>query len=431
MDRRSFLRSAAIGTGATVALGPEFWKSAYAAPAQPGDVYGPLLAPDANGLRLPAGFRSRVIATSNQLVAGSTYPWHLNPDGGACFSTDGGGWIYVSNSEVPLAGGVGAVRFDAAGNIVGAHRVIAGTNVNCAGGPTPWGTWLTCEEFDGGHVFECRPGGLNQYAVAIRPALGTFSHEAAAVDPVRKHVYLTEDETDSCFYRFTSAAWPSLQSGILEVAILTPTSESTPSDPRWRVTWKKVPNPNILPGVTFTRDQVPGATRFNGGEGIWYDSDQIYFTTKGDQRVWHLNVVTNEMELLYDDAFVSQPPLLKGVDNIVVSRAGEIFVCEDGGDMQIVVIGADRKLAPMLQVIGHDQSEITGVAFNPAGDRMYFSSQRGKNPVDLAGFTGVGNGVTYEVRGPFRGAATTPHAKDGFVTTAIEFLGGITRRLGL
>ena len=132
---------------------------------------------------LPAGFTSRVLATSLQPVGNTGYVWHPNPDGGAVFTTDDGGWIYASNSEVPVVGGVGALRFDSAGEIVGAHRVIAGTSSNCAGGPTPWGTWLTCEETDAGFVYECNPAQINANATALRRGLGTFKHEAAAVDP--------------------------------------------------------------------------------------------------------------------------------------------------------------------------------------------------------------------------------------------------------
>ena len=419
MDRRSFIRSAAVATGA-LALGPEFWKAAYAAPAQPGNVYGPLLGPDANGIRLPAGFSSRLLATAGQPVGTSGYVWHFNPDGGAVFATDDGGWIYTSNSEVPGAGGVGALKFNAAGDVVGGHRVIAGTSLNCAGGPTPWGTWLTCEEHDAGNVWECDPTGLNVNAKALRLGLGTFKHEAAAVDPIRQYVYLTEDQTDGRFYRFRSAAWPDLNKGTLEAARLTPAPGSTPADPKWTVSWSRIPKPNIVPGTTFTRQQVPSTTAFNGGEGCWYDSGHVYFTTKGDNRVWVLDVVNQTMELAYDDNLSSPTAPLTGVDNVIVNTAGEIFVAEDGGDMQVVVIDTVRNVQPLLQVVGQDGSEITGLAFDPSGTRLYFSSQRGTQGAQTQGLTGIG--MTYEVSGPFHGTTHVPNAPvaGGPVSTLIH-----------
>lgn len=405
MDRRAFLRSTALGAG-VLTLGPAFWRTAYGAPAQPGVGYGPLGPPDANGIRLPSGFSSRVIAVSGQPVVGTGYVWHPAPDGGATYTTPDGGWIYVSNSEVPF-GGVGAVRFDASGGVVGAHRVITGTSMNCAGGATPWGTWLTCEEHDFGHVWECAPTGLNDNTRALRRALGTFSHEAAVIDPVRKHVFLTEDKPDGRFYRFTpasSAAWPDLSAGTLEAAVATPVSGFDPADPRWTVTWLPIPNPNPTPAETPTRQQLPATTAFNGGEGCWFDTETVYFTTKGDNRVWALNAATSVLELVYDDNLASSP-VLRGVDNVTVNTAGEIFVAEDGGDMQIVVLAPDRTFAPLLQIMGQDASEIAGPAFDPSGKRLYFSSQRGPAP--------AGPGITYEVRGPFNGTGTSPAAASG------------------
>ena len=85
--------------------------------------------------------------------------------------------------------------------------------------------------------------------------------------------------------------------------------------------------------------------------------------------------------------------MLSGVDNLTASAEGELLVAEDGDDMQIVVLTAD-KVFPLLQVVGHDRSEITGPAFSPDGSRLYFSSQRGK--------TGkLEDGMTFEVTGPF------------------------------
>ena len=182
MDRRTVLRAGLLGAG-TATFSGALWADAFGAAAQPGpSPYGDLLPADANGIQLPAGFTSRVIARSRQRVAGTGYLWHDAPDGGACFA-DGTGWIYVSNSEIPLLGGASAVRFGAAGTVVGAYRILGGTNVNCAGGATPWGTWLSCEEVPLGRVFETDPYGVR--SASARTRMGRFKHEAAACDPDR------------------------------------------------------------------------------------------------------------------------------------------------------------------------------------------------------------------------------------------------------
>src|SRR5688572_11490421 len=96
VDRREFLGRAS-GMGMAMALGSSFWSRALAAPVQPGESpYGELLPADANGLQLPAGFTSRVVAVSLAPVPGTTHVWHAFPDGGACVPTDDGGWIYLS-----------------------------------------------------------------------------------------------------------------------------------------------------------------------------------------------------------------------------------------------------------------------------------------------------------------------------------------------
>lgn len=385
MERRNFLRVAVVGATAA-AFGGASWQEAFAAAAQPGpSPYGPLQAADANGIRLPSGFTSRVVGRTGQRVAGTSYLWHPAPDGGACFA-DGSGWIYVSNSEVPLVGGTSAVRFDSAGQITGAYRILGNTNVNCAGGATPWHTWLSCEEVDWGRVFETDPFGARS-AVA-RPAMGRFKHEACAADADHGFVYMTEDTGDGCFYRFRPNTWGDLSSGTLEV--LCGSAEQT-SGP---VTWRRVPDPDGFP-VT-TRNQVSAAKRFDGGEGCYYAGGTCWFTTKGDNRVWAYNADTSSIDLAYDDSLVvGGAAPLTGVDNVVGSSSGDLFVAEDGGDMEICIITPNAIVAPFLQVQGQSGSEITGPAFTPDGSRLYFSSQRG-----TAG--NVFGGITYEVTGPFR-----------------------------
>lgn len=383
LQRRQFLRMGIAGASFFAAGGASRLSLAQSdAPFHSVKNLGALQPPDANGLMLPAGFKSRIVARSGQpAVASSNYNWHASPDGGACFATDDGGWVYVSNSEEGLRrGGVGALRFDANGSLVDSYSICDNTNRNCAGGPTPWGTWLTCEEFDEGQVYECDPSGSRE--AVVRPLMGTYSHEAVAIDMANDCAYLTEDVPDGGFYRFVSeAGLPDLDNGRLEIASV------VEQEGKYFVAWIQVPDPSA--SVVPTRQQVPGYTPFRGGEGIAIHEGVVYFTTKHDNRVWSYHTQTQQLDILYDAATNSNP-ILTGVDNVVITPGGDVLVAEDGGNMQIVAISPDLEVFPIVQIIGQDRSEICGPAFDPSHQRLYFSSQNG--------VTGNGaDGITYEI----------------------------------
>ncbi|MCU1369655.1 MAG: translocation protein TolB [Ilumatobacteraceae bacterium] len=378
--------------------------------------YGELATePDENGLLLPAGFTSRVVAIGGEAVEGTDHAWHAFPDGAATFPADDGGWIYACNSEVTAAfaadqGGVSAIRFDRDGKVTDAYRILSGSTSNCAGGPTPWGTWMSCEEpvDKRGRLWECDPTGEKE-AVA-HEAMGLWNREAAAVDPEAKVVYMTEDDPAGLLYRYTPTAYPDLSEGAVHAAVVAGDGA---------VTWAEVPDPSAASKPT--KDQVAGATTFNGGEGIWFDRGSIYFTSKGDNKVHHIDLTEERYDVIWDSDPASEGKegaVLSGVDNITVDHAtGDLFVAEDGGNLEVVIISADGTVAPFARVAEDPTgSEITGPCLSPDRSRLYFSSQRGPSPKMLkevipgCTFDSRNAGITYEVTGPFRKAAAEPEA---------------------
>jgi secreted PhoX family phosphatase len=147
---------------------------------------------------------------------------------------------------------------------------------------------------------------------------------------------------------------------------------------------------------------VGGVAAASVGAGVWkglFDgaagqAAQRTAATTLDDKVHAYDTKRQHIEMIYDGLALKHTPLVN-VDQLAVSRAGELFVCEDvpTAEIHMGVITPNRRVSRFLSVTGrqHVDSELTGVAFNPSGDRMYFSSQRARQ-----------TGVIYEVRGPFR-----------------------------
>jgi uncharacterized protein len=394
MRRREFI-GLGVGGAAAVSLGAAFWNDLFGAaesrPLRRGRGYGPLRPRNEHGIRLPEGFRSRIVARGEEPVGGTDYRWHLASDGMATFPADDGGFVLVSNSESPLEGGASAIRFGPGGEVRDAYRVLAGTTQNCSGGGTPWGTWLSCEEVEDGRVWECDPSGRRR--AVPHAAMGIFKHEAAAVDESGRCVYLSEDLIDGGLYRFTPAGWPDLSRGLLEIARVGRGGE---------VEWVEVPDPSAA--RERTRRQVRGSTRFKRGEGLWLDGGTLFLSTTADHRVHAYDTRRGRIRVAYDGLASRAAPLLR-VDQLTGSRSGEVFVCEDiaTSEIDMGVIATDGTVSRFMSATGpqHRGSELTGVTFDPSGARMYVASQRAFAKSDLE----PGPGAIYEITGPFRGAA--------------------------
>ncbi|PSJ37687.1 alkaline phosphatase PhoX [Allosphingosinicella deserti] len=433
LDRRAFalgLTSLAFSGLALSACATSMAPRSSAATAG----FGPL-EPDPNQLLdLPRGFSYRVIsAFGDPMDDGFRVPDRA--DGMGAFRLDQDRVALVRNHELqpkhaadgpfatPVGSGAGFDRgrdggwmpggtttlvYDQrSGRVERQHLSLIGTIRNCAGGTTPWGSWLTCEEDvsragdgqsqDHGWVFEVpasHPGRVD--AVPLR-AMGRFNHEAAAVDPRTGIVYLTEDRDDSLFYRFLPARRGQLaQGGRLQALAFADPALGTDSR-NWNAATLNVGQWAAarwidLDGVDSTNDDLrkrgnrSGAALFARGEGIHFGANELYFCcTSGGaaklSQVMRYRPSRNEGQPGEADApgrlqlFVesTSEAMLNFGDNITVAPNGHLIVCED--QYTAVVDNHLRGITPAGDVYAfarlHAQTELAGACFSPDGRTMF------------------------------------------------------------
>lgn len=428
--------------------------------------FGPLVPDPDKILDLPKGFKYNLISIAGQLMNdGFRVPGAH--DGMAAYEGPDGLTVLVRNHEMgqgnpggsgspypsaefyngfdktnvydpgtqPALGGTTNVVYDTrTKTLQGHHLSLTGTIRNCAGGLTPWGTWITCEETNDragsggrtkehGYVFDV-PAVAEGSLISPVPLtkLGRCSHEAIAMDPNTGIVYLTEDEGNSAFYRFLpdvpyqnqpegASPGDSLKFGKLQALKFV-----NRTDPRTlnrsgaapllvgvleEVEWvdlDDVENPNT---VLRTQAAGKGAAIFSRGEGAWWGNNAIYIvstnggpTSLGQIFKYYPSPVEGtsgeiaqraKLELFIEPASEDQ---FAAPDNIAIAPNGDVIVCEDGGGDEFVhgvtTSGVVYKIARNATTNG---SEFAGACFSPDGTTLFVNMQ--------------GPGYTFAITGPW------------------------------
>jgi uncharacterized protein len=456
VTRRRFTQgSIAVGGGLALA-GPISALQAHTAEGRVrrASVYGePQPTPEEDSgvayIALPPGFRYRVVSRQNDpMDDGNPTPGIF--DGMAAYRGRNGSTILIRNHENRSRPGEieckvpAGKRYDPDPNVRGGNTklvvsrdrrvtesfaVLGGTHTNCAGGLTPWGSWITCEEiFNYGSVENNTvpgsgvPHGFSFEIPAdadgpVEPlpirAAGRFSHEAVAwLDGA---LYETEDRDNAAFYRFLPRRRPresgdlAAFGGTLEALVVRgrPNFDANLATPgqTYPVEWVRIEEPNPPQDTVRQEAQSKGAAIFDRTEGAWTADGRVYFdcTTGGEAQLGQLweyrpGGSRGELKLLYES---SSPEDLEAPDNLVVVPAtGDVFLQEDGGGEQYVRgVTRQGEIYDFARTV-INSTEFCGGTFSPDG-RTFFLNQQGERGAPSPG--PALEALTYAIWGPFGG----------------------------
>ncbi|WP_139186983.1 alkaline phosphatase PhoX [Sediminibacillus halophilus] len=422
LDRRNFLKVGGLSTiallGTTGILSFPGAQSLMASSNKKQDSifngYGNLQKDPGGILDLPRGFQYRIISEEGgQLSDGRPIPSAF--DGMAAFPGKHNSTVLVRNHELtgntdyPVIGKNPYDKDNTGGTtalVVGPNRKVideyvssSGTIRNCAGGGTPWGTWLTCEEtLERGHgyVFEVDPNDPeNKRSRTPIREMGAFSHEACDVDPATGIVYLTEDSSPSFLYRFIPVD-PSPQPGALQKGgtlqaaayeeMPNRYAESLYPAKKYNIIWK-----TINPEKASDDAEAKGCIQFSRLEGSQFSAGVFWFSdtsarsSTGEQgRIYRYIPATNQLELFYEAASANE---MEMPDNLCITPWGDVWFVEDGpGNDRVMGITPEGQVYQFAENKLND-SELAGPTFSPDGRTFFVNIQT--------------PGITFAIWGPF------------------------------
>ncbi len=315
----------------------------------------------------------------------------------------------AGKGELPGLGGTTTMVYDEEkGEVIEEYMSLAGTYRNCAGGVTPWNSWLTCEEDmskangetiekDHGYVFDVPSSAKG--LVEPRPiiGMGRFNHEAVAVDPQTGIIYQTEDRGDGLLYRFIPDDRDDLQQGgkLQVLAVIdrpkldTRNWEQTQIKPgeKHKVAWLEIDNVEAPDDDLRFRGFEAGAARFARGEGMWFTAGEIYFacTNGGPKKfgqIFRLGLEKQELDLFAES---EDKTVLHMCDNLTITPWGEVLVCEDNGELnRLHLINKEGELR-QFAVNRSSKSELTGSVFSPSGKTLFVNVQENGDTLAITG----------------------------------------------
>jgi len=379
-------------------------------------------------LEIAEGFRVRVLQRAGERMSDG-YRVPGRPDAMACFSGPDGAWVLMRNHELaPLHFAISAFdsahpsppeAYDSKGlggvsrlvidpktlTVKHSNLVLAGTEINCAGGISPWG-FLTCEETvspSHGFVFLCATDAQTVQPPKRIDAYGRFVHEAAVVDPKTHIAYLTEDRFDSSFYRFVPTQKDAPFTGKLQALVVQeqPRLETTlvRQGTTLAIDWVDIPDPAPSDDSVRVQAQERGAAIVRRGEGLWLFGSDVFFTaTIGGAlnrgQIFRLRTDKNQLEVLAEATAENQ---LDMPDNLTVSPHGALYVCEDGlNGNSLRRLSLDGRFVEFARN-NFSASELAGACFSPDGRVMFVNLQT--------------DGLTLAIDGPIdRELAVDAHA---------------------